>query len=152
MFTKLFRVWCKDYGEWEQDQCFLDEYGNIIMYKNNDFIRVTPYNHILEMNTGYLDRNKNPIFVGDIVRVEDGNAGYGRLRDVYFDGYEYFVIRDWYKSQISGDYSINYDENTILEVVGNIHTTKLTDSMKYWIDPEWREEFQKTHGGVNRVW
>lgn len=149
--NRLFRVWCKNNHEWEKDKCFLDSYGDLWSFNSYNPIRLKQENHIVEINTGLLDTNNQPIFVGDIVRHEDGNSGYGRLRDYYFDGYVYIIVDNENYYEFSGEYSVNYDKHLWLEKVGNIHETELTDSMKFWTDPEWFEEFKKKHKEQNLV-
>ena len=147
----LFRVWCKDYKEWEKDDCFLNTNGELVMFKSPiGFIKPKPENHIVEMNTGFVDINNQEIFVGDVVRYEDGNCGYGRLRDYYLDGYIYLVVTNNYKDKEEFD-----DCWIILEKVGDIHhplPEEMQTSFKYWTDEEFRKEFQKKNGKEKYSW
>lgn len=149
-----FRIWCYDYNCWEKDDIFLSKDGDLFMIKNGmpmGKVFIKPDRHKLEIETGFKDKNGESLFVGDIIRYEDGNCGYGRLRDHYLDGYIYEVISDNYIIQLTENL-YNDDLVTTFEKVGNIHETELTDEMRYWIDIEFRKKFQKEHGKEGAVW
>ena len=148
-----YRVWCKYINSWELDDCFIAPSGDLYIHKHNTFMCLPQphHDHIVEIDTGLVDRNDEPIYVGDIVRYEDGNCGYGRLRDYYLDGYMYEVISpDNYFYQLY--YYFNTHNKTSVEKIGNIHETKITDAIRYWIDDEFREKFQKEHGKPGQSW
>ena len=146
---QYFRIWCNNNNEWEKDICFLTASGKILYFRGSAPYELTTKNHKIELNTGFIDKNGNEIFVGDIVREADGNCGYGRLRDYYLDGYFYFIVTENYIDELSE--RLHESNRTWVEVYGNIHETELNDSAKYWTDPEFAKKFRKKHG-ANGVW
>ena len=66
-----FRVWCKDYNEWEKDYCFLSQNGVVHqMMKNGQIKAIRPESHVVQFFTGLFDKNSLPIYEGDIVKIK----------------------------------------------------------------------------------
>lgn len=65
-----FRVWCKDYNEWEKDQCFLSSDGLVYQMTMAGLKCIKSEQHIVQWFTGSIDRKGKAIYEGDIVRLE----------------------------------------------------------------------------------
>ena len=131
-----FRVWCKDYNEWEKDTICISNKDNYILDNLRPrFLRITdidPINHEISFCTGLKDKNGRLIFEGDILKetCKDDELG-----ETYFD----FTVVKWDKvcagyimyhpaytrDTVFFDEAVDDGDNTGIlknfEVVGNIY-------------------------------
>lgn len=110
-----FRVWCKDYNEWEKDYCFLSQDGVVHqMMKNGQIRAIRPENHVIQFFVGLYDCNNKPIYDGDILKYQD-----------CFLSERHIVAVEWISENDGWDYTgwklvDSYDQYGTIEVIGNI--------------------------------
>jgi uncharacterized phage protein (TIGR01671 family) len=74
-----FRVWDKETKQWIKSLAFISSYFDVIdsTWEFYDYYyKGLTSGFILQQFTGYLDKNKNPIFEGDIVRTDAEHITY----------------------------------------------------------------------------
>lgn len=96
----------------------------------SDWSYADPKNFVVEFNTGITLADGTETFFGDIIRYKT---------PVYKDGkygpeYVYSVLTKDSISKLGGYISHNsWSFFDLIELVGNIHETELTDAMKVWV-------------------
>lgn len=69
--NRKFRVWCKDFNEWEKDIILLTEDGLPMHYDLKNGLRsIQIDSHIVQFSTGTFDKKGVEIFEGDICEYE----------------------------------------------------------------------------------
>lgn len=108
MRTMNFRLWCSHKEEWEKDEWCVRRYGDIEEIKSGRMMR--PDTHILEQNTGLLDKEGIEIYEGDIL-----GAGKDKMVCVFEAGC--FQVGD------GGEHASAYlfQVHKAVEIIGNIH-------------------------------
>lgn len=117
---KKFRVWCKTFKEWEEDETALTTTGIIIQRKEHDFRAISPRNHIVEYYTGIDDYDGSSIYEGDIVKVESMGPGSPEMIGTveFMDGM--YLIISFDRTDGIG----LFQEISTVTVIGNIHENK----------------------------
>ena len=66
-----FKVWCKDFNEWEKDYTLLGQDGAIYHINHGGgLISIRPENHIIVWPSGYKDESDTMIYDGDVIKFE----------------------------------------------------------------------------------
>lgn len=102
---KHYRVWCDYHHNWEPDECYVTQSGNII---HNG--RVANKDHTVEYYNGFKDKNGKQVCEGDIVLTDEA----GWIAQVIFDGDSFLCVKK------NSGYSMmcNWSD---FEIIGNIH-------------------------------
>lgn len=109
-----FRVWCKDFNEWEKDTILLTPSGQKVhLDRHNRIVSIKPENHIVMLYTGLKDGNGQEIYEGDIVDYyteSEHDTLEGRAEVIYENCS--FMIDEWW---------LGVFEDKAIEVIGNIY-------------------------------
>jgi len=110
-----YRVWCKNFKEWEKDEILTDKFGNIFHCGKTGMRIVSPDSHVIQQFTGLKDKNNKEVYDGDIIKQ---NSHFGEILVCQYRekfGMWTFRIRN------DGDsFHFHYWELKEFEVVGNI--------------------------------
>jgi len=108
-----FRVWCRDYNEWEKDPIFLSQDGTPYHLLRGQLVAIKPHNHVVQFFTGLFDSEGGAICCGDLLQDEDGG-----VCEVYLQKGSYCLrfLKDFRGRILLEDY-LRTGENVI---VGNI--------------------------------
>lgn len=107
-----FRVWCKHFKEWEKDEIFISQSGDIYhLSKSSGFLIVRPDTHIVERYTGLRDKNGKEIYEGDIIKIIDVKFS-SRPSPT--------IIKVEYNNEYAG-FCIGGSLVESMEILGNIH-------------------------------
>jgi hypothetical protein len=85
MNALTFRVWCKNFKEWERDNVLIDKYGNIYHIGETGMRLVSPESHVVQRGTGMKDINGVEIFEGDVLVVYPENRRKTQLDSDIFE-------------------------------------------------------------------
>lgn len=119
---QMFKVWCKEYNEWESEPCMLGQDGELyqLFDHRRGWIKTSKAKHIVCFRTPFYDIKTTPIFDGDIIGVRKNILGVEKI--VYWNEKEgRFKARD--ASGHGADHGLDQEWITEFEivVVGNIH-------------------------------
>lgn len=84
-----FRVWCKDYNEWEKDPIFLSQDGIPYHFLRGQLVAIKPHNHVIQFFTGLFDADGKAIYDGDIISFHEGRGTLNSL--VWFENGGFFA-------------------------------------------------------------
>lgn len=125
MNNMMFRVWCKNKKEWEKDQCYMNQLGEVVFLTRNGLRYYNPLTHIVSYGTGRTDKNDKNIYEGDYVLIghpeipEYGNTSIFRI-DRVKDLWGYRFQWQWTRGYHCTTHILE-DDYSNCEVIGNIY-------------------------------
>lgn len=122
-----FRVWSKKYNTYFELSGIHYENGKIdgifaisgILAGIPDVIFLEPEDAVLEQSTGLKDKNGKEIYEGDIVSELVGDYRYSTAIKGVIEQYKGGWAIRW--GDIKNGYSQLYYEQTVCEIIGNVH-------------------------------
>lgn len=106
-----FRVWCKNKKEWERNECFLSEDGDVYQFEKGVLTPMSSKTHTTLLFTGLHDKYGFEIYDGDIVGFDRENKEIGV---VSWDSYMWVV-------KLSGSRTMYFNNPDAYEVIGNVY-------------------------------
>ena len=129
----IFRGKRVDNGEWVYGGYMKNKNGVYITNTDNFHLNKSYKNYLVTPETigqftGLYDKDKNPIYEGDIIDIHQTVYGYNQFVIEYKDygfGVKYYNQKEnkairWYEYDLDELFDVNESEKE-LEVIGNIH-------------------------------
>lgn len=150
---KKFRVWCKDFNEWEKDICLLALNGDVIHRNQNGYHQYPKKDtHIVEFAIGKQDKNKKDAYEGDIIKYSYLET-IGGTSDLKMEGIHKTITGTIYWCKCDFAFKVNFEDEEIkffftevqnnFEIVGNIHEGLFAEMLINQVGKEEGESIDK---------
>jgi hypothetical protein len=116
-----FRVWCKNKNQWETDNIFLMDNGQLLHQEKWRAVPLRPEYHVIQFFTGMIDKHGKKVFEGDVVKVF--NREYDEEPNLNKVIFKNGAFR--YSSGKSNDIPCGCYSANEVEVVGDIFNTSM---------------------------